>query len=328
MKTYTVKELRDFSREHHRSYGYASYILFFFSLLIASGILAINLFLPVLTYFLIPFMVIPAFFAAEVSIILLRRDGGITVGGYFRAFFGYFSDHFRSTYGFIKSALFALAFFGGTLIIAMISVTTTFVLTNYLGFSDFMHGLINVYSGSIEDITAYLNAHMGVINIWLMCTSYPAITMFFFVFMYLSSRESISIFYRMNKSMLPGKLIQYLHRSLLKRDRQLIRKYHWSLNYPLFVLLLIGYGVGSYVGYIYNRTAGAMNTFGVIIALFLAFGIFGPKYLANKESIYDAVKDGYKEIEDEMKAEYQTAIAELTARMQDLEDKKNNSDES
>lgn len=55
MKTYTVKELRDFSREHHRSYGYASYILFFFSLLIASGILAINLFLPVLTYFLIPF---------------------------------------------------------------------------------------------------------------------------------------------------------------------------------------------------------------------------------------------------------------------------------
>lgn len=325
MKTYTSKELRSMSRDCYHNNGYIAYILFFFSLVVVAGIIAINLFLPALVYVLIPLIVIPLFFASEISIILLRRDGTITFGGFFRGFIGYFSDHFRSTYGVIKSGLFALAFFGGTLIVTAVTVSTAFTLTNYLGFSDFLFGLLKL--SSVEVINTYLQEHAELINLFMMYTVYPAITMFFFVFMYLTSREAGSIFYRANKSMLPGKLLQYLHRSFLKNNKALFRSYHWSLNYPFFILLAIGYGLGSYFGFLFDYSYNAMLTFGIITSLFIAFVIYGPRYLANKESIYEAIKEKYALEEENMKAQYHDAISELQQRMEEMQNKNDNIDE-
>ena len=115
MKTYTFKELSGLSRENYRKNGYVAYIIFFFSILIVCSVIAINLVLPLFFYILVPLIIVPAFFAGQAAIILLRDAPQLTLGGFFKCFFGYYGEHFRSTFRVLKSFLFSLIFYGAIL---------------------------------------------------------------------------------------------------------------------------------------------------------------------------------------------------------------------
>ena len=115
-KDIKIRDLWQISKQNHRKNGLISYVIFFFSTIFSCGFIALNIIFPTIFLITVPFVVIPLFFACQISIVLMRDAEQLTLGGYFRCFFGYFGEHFRSTFRVIRSMLFSLIFFGGLLL--------------------------------------------------------------------------------------------------------------------------------------------------------------------------------------------------------------------
>ena len=319
MKKYTSKELWGISRENYHKNGYISYVIFFFSMLLVGGFIAINLVLPYFFYLLVPFIIIPIFFACQASSILLRDAEQLTLGGFFKCFFGYFGEHFRSTFKVIRSLLISLAFYGGILITSLIVVFTTFYVTNYCYFTDFVNSINLLQLTSMDEINALIEKYSLAINMFGVFTTYPASTVFAFVFIYLCSKNSVSLFYRLNNYKITGIYISKIHSLVMKNNKKTFLKYYWSLNWPLIVFFIGGFALGSYVGYLYQFNATSLYTFGLIIAIFIAYFFYGPTYLANKEAIYIALKDEYEVEANTLAVEIANSMEEFLKKMKELQ---------
>ena len=320
MKMYTNKELWGLSRGYSQKNGFVAYIIFLFAIVLACGIIALNLVLPFLFYILVPFAIIPAFFAAQAAIILLRDEPQLTLGGFFKCFFAYYGEHFRSTFRVLKSLLFSLIFYGSILITSLIAVFISFYFTNFHGFADLFNSLSTTSITSIDELNALLDKYSYAINLFGLFTSFPALTTFTFVFIYLCSKNSVSIFYRLSNYKLTGRFISEMHTAVMKNHKKTFLKYYWSLNWPLYVLLISGFALGGYVGYLYQLSFNSLYTFGLMVAIFVAYFIYGPTYLANKESISIALKDAYEEEANKLASMLATSMEDLLNKIKRLEE--------
>ena len=116
----------------------------------------------------------------------------------------------------------------------------------------------------------------------------------------------------MNDYKHPGKYITDVAYLTRKNNKKLYLKCFWSLNWPLAVLLVLSYALGTYIGYIYSFCSNAMFTFALAISIFISFSVFGPKYLANKQAIAEYMAPYYKMEEDKLKMQFQNILDELT----------------
>ena len=66
----------------------------------------------------------------------------------------------------------------------------------------------------------------------------------------------------------------------------------------------------------------------MIAALFLAYVIYGPTYLANKEAIATAFEDEYKEEGEKLAKTMSMTLEELLKKMSEQQDAKNNEDDN
>ena len=327
MNMYTTKELRGLCRDNYHKNGYTAYLIFFFSMVVVAGVIAINLWLPYFFYLLVPMLIIPIFFACQASIILLRDAEQLTLGGFFKCFFGYFGEHFRSTFRVIRSFLFSLIFFGGIFFTSLIVTFISFYFTNYCGFHDLVNSINILDVTSVTAIDEILNKYAYAINMYGICTSFPALTAMTFVFIYLCSKSSVSLFLRLNNYKITGRYLGIIHANVMKKNRKLFLKYYWSLNWPLCVLLVLGFGLGAYVGTLYQLSATSLYTFGLIIALFVAFVFYGPTYLANKEAISIAFKEQYDEESNLMASQIAASMEEFMAKIKEYENRGRGDDE-
>lgn len=322
-----MRDLWKNSCQNQHQNGWIAYILFFFSTLLACGFLASYLLLESLVFIVVPLVAIPLFFACQAATRLMRQSANLTLRGFFGCYLGYFSEHFNSTFRVIRSMLFALIFYGATLLTSIIVTSSCFYAFNYLDF----RSLIDSFTAAslYSSLDGLFEQYSSAINMYLLCTTYPPMAVFSFVFIYFLDRNSISLFLRLDKQDIPGRYLGSLNDLVVKHNKKYFNKAYLCLNWPFYLLFIIGFGLGSYLGYLYSFDATSLLTFGVIVALALSFILYGPTLLANKETIYNSLKEEYVRENEQLRERVNGSIKELLDQLQKLdEETKKDSDES
>ena len=322
-----IKDLRKNSAQNSHKNGIIAYILFLFSALLSCGFIALNLLVSWFFIFTVPMFVLPLMFACQAASRLMRDTSTLTLGGFFRCFFGYFADHFRASFRTIRSALFSLIFYGGVLLTSYSVVLPCFYAFHYLNFKTFVDSLTLFVTESFN-VDAFLDEYTQTFNMIGVCTSFPALTAFAFVFVYLADRQSVSIFYRLDNAKNNGRFLTMINDGVLKNNRKQFNKAYWALNWPFYLLFILGFAGGAYLGYLYSFTSNSLFTFGLIGALFVSFVIYGPTLMANKEAIYISLKNEYINEEALLKVRLANHINDFLNQYASKEDTKKDSDES
>ena len=320
-------ELVSISLNNYRKNGFISHVLFFFVMLLACAFLLLSLLLMDLTFFLIPFLFIPCFFAVQIAVILLREQEMINFRGFLRCYANYYSEKFLSTFRVIKAILWSILFtfiFG---FIYMMSLNIGLYYTNFMGYQEIMYDITSNIQLNIEEIQRVFYAHKDFFEFLMIFNNVPVYFFYSLCFMFFVTRNSVSLFYRLDTMELLGQANKMIQERVMKKYRKEYNLAYFYVNWPIFLLFIGGFALGGYIGYLTVGTYIGVFVVGLALSLFITFGLYGPFYIACSEAIYILLKDKYKLEFETMKGELNSSLAELLERMNEEENKKD-SDES
>ena len=321
MKT---KDLMAISSSNYRKNGLISHLVFFLLAVLAAAFLLLCLFWVDLFLIIVPLIVIPIFFAAQVVVIALRDEDYLTFGGFFNCFKTYFSPKFASTFRIIKSAIYSFVVYLIFSIVYGFAINLSFYYTNFMNYAGIMTDIFNNVLTNPLDIEMFVNTYKDFFSIIMIYTNVPTLFVSAITFIYLIGINNIGLFDRMNNIQEIGQINKLAHENLLRNYRKEIHLSFIKLNWPLFLLFIIGFGGGSVLGYFYLGTYNGVYTLGIALAILLSFGLYGPFYLANIEALYEAFKDKYFDEKNKFKGKVAESLEDL---IKQYENKNDNQDE-
>ena len=311
--------------------GLFSIIIFFFTGLLIGAISLINVAVPDLIFLLVPLMMLPIVFAFSCAVIILREESTLTFTLISRSFRKYFNERFRSAFSVLSTALRVLIAYLIVGVVVSIIVNLSFFYTDFMDFKNFVSTLFS--SATTEEASEFVNRYKDLILIERICTFVPTCTIVSIYAFYRLSLSSISMFLRFSMFKGSGLYISTLFKRFLRKNYWSVFKDYFALNYPMYILLLLGFGGGITLGYIYMKNADMMYSFGLALALFLSFSIYGAKYFANKEAIYKKYLPKILEVDKEIKAEFVNSLRQRFGDnlpdelKEEFEEKEDNHDE-
>ena len=319
--TSIIKEIRANSKKNHANNGLISYVLFFFAAVLAAGLVLINLLVPALFLLVGPLLIIPILFSAQIATNIMRNENVMTFKDFLTCFGIYFTEHFRSSFRVIRSALFGLAVFGVLSLTSSVVCSATFYNADFLGTKIFVDTLQNSNIYDYEVLQSIYTDYYFLIHTYLICTLYTSNTGFILVFTYFASKYSFMLPVRIDDMKYTGRMISAISENVLKNYRKQFLQVYWGINFPMVILFLGGFALGSYIGTLYSFDYNAMFTFGLAVAILLSFGFYGPKYFANKEAIADYFMPMYR-------AEQTKLTKNISNKIEDMLKSFNNKDEN
>ena len=324
-----IGELRKNAKENYGKNGYFAHIIYFFLTLFACVFLLLGIFYLELLFIIIPLVVIPCLFAANIVVILMREQPYLSFGGFIRCFTLYFSNKFRSTYKVILSFLWSLLLYVALDTILLVVINLCFYYLDVNGYQAMYNDIVSQLFSSTtsEAFLNVLNKYVSNFSHILVCTLAPALLGAGFFFIYLFNRNSISLYERLDNPTPFGRVSSVLHSNVIAHNRMKVFKENISLNYPFYLLLFIGMGLGGYLGYLISPTYDLVFLGGLIMGLVMSFGLYGPILIANNEAIYQVNKANYTAEEDGFKEKLQELEKNIQAII-DEQNRKKDSDES
>lgn len=243
----------------------------------------------------IPFAMMPIIFATQVAHFALQEKIVPSLKLNFRYFMSYFSIRFRGVYSFIKSAFLSLAFF---IVSFSILLPISGAITNSLhpSFNDVLYQINEaVLANNVNGLNDLFYGNIELIRLYINIATLPATGIALFVFVYFITNNSIQVYLRIRQPLINSQFGSFIaQRSKATMGRQ-IRKSYWALNYPLFILLVVGFAAGTSIGSIFTAELNYLTTIGVASAVLLMM-FFLPFYFSNMEQIYLANKTEYEDI--------------------------------
>ena len=275
----------------------------------------------------IPFFALPFIFASFIACYYLEVNQPINVPYFFRYFFGYFRPQFRGSFRAIRAFLISLAFyFGGVLISYLVFYA---IYQNAYGetFIESMNELVKQYLSNEftnEDLISILEANDGLLlTFFIYITSFsfiPAIIYFVTTIFY----SSLSIYYRANVRSAVPSLIRLAINNTYDRYRRSIRKDWLKLNWPLYVLPLLGSIIGSLIYFFAVRNINFLSAI-IIISSVVPLIFFLPFYFSNMEVLYHRYENTFRE-GNQMAVE--TILARIQNSIELSEEERKNLEES
>ena len=238
----------------------------------------------------------------------------------------YFSEHFRSTFRVLRSGLISL---GVSIVLYLTSILVcsgAFYSADFLGMKALINDIQNANLADYDVLMSIYNDHILLINVFMICTVFVAAVMFVILFTYLAGKQSYSLAYRIKEVQYTGRMFMMVTDSLLKNNKREFLKTHWGLNFPMVIIFLGSFALGSYVGTFYNFDYNSLFTFGLAFALAISLTIYGSKYYANKEAIADYFYPMYLKEVKKLNKNLSKSIQEMLKSIED--DTKKDSEES
>ena len=323
------RELIRISMDNYRKNGLISHVLFFFLGLLACSFLLIGLLWIDVSLIVIPFIAIPIIFSAMIATNLLREQNYMTLGGFFRCFGTYFSSKFNSTFRVIRSGIISFAIYLGTSIILSLVINLTFYHTNFMNYQAMVDEVLAFKSISAQDLYAIMNKFKDLINITMIYSNVPASFTFALFFIFFTTRNSATLFDRLATMEFDGRINAITQEQIMKRYYKEYNATYFKLNWPIFPLFLLGFAGGAYLGYITLIDYSSVFTMGLVVGLFVVFGLFGPFYLANTETLYMVFKDRYESEREILKGQFTESLEKFIEEMKKREEEsKKDSNES
>lgn len=265
------------------------YILGITTGILIAAILALDLVVPFLSIFLFPLLCLPILFSAMLQHVMLQKMDRITVSTSFKMFGLYFTRSFSGSFSYLMSLVKTLIIFVGIQGIVSFSSSLILLLTNgsfTLAIQDFSQILADE-EATFEKIQEVLYSYDGLLMHYMIYTFLPPYILSLLFLIYLLSRNSLTIYYSLHSK----NLNPYFARAIV---RMVIRKRRWQmvgrqfiLNWPFFLLILLGLAGGAVLGYFWQGDLLTMiataNIGGALLASF-----YLPFYLSNQEAFYDS----------------------------------------
>ena len=290
-----MSKIRESAFELYKKTTLESWIIGLLSGLLISGFIGLGFVSFILTLIAVPFFCIPIIFAAHISHYSLRFGREITFTGTLRQFFAYFRRPFSSSFSFFPSFLKSLiVFFIGQTVFAVIGYYIASTINP--GLTDSMNHFIEVYSNNVEmTMDAFdelLLENNGALLLFVAISEIPAFVLSFLVFTYFASRSSLGIFIRINTPSNNVQFIRAVQADATRNHRGEMAKDYWSLNWPLFVLLLLG-AAGGGIGFSFINNDPEICLAAALTGGALLGSFFLPFYLNNMEAIYDKYREAF-----------------------------------
>lgn len=289
------------------------------------------------TWFIFPFILMPILFAVQVTHFGLRQNVNPNGTLFFRFFKLYFVNFYRGVFRFILSALFAMLIsYGVTLIFGAISIPIVESIDpNFAKTINDLYSLIN--NNELEAALKLIQEDKNFVLVAYI--SYlPGYGLGAMMFFLSSTFNSISTYFKIKNPNLNPAFVNRIYAEGRNSIRKQLIKEYWGLNWPIFVLFVVGYSLGSVLSFYleYNYL------FANIISLIIGFGFmifYFPIFINNLESIFLHHEKDFanapilfqKKMEEVLSAQLDSLNSQMNAlnkQMQDSKKDNQNDDEN
>ena len=244
----------------------------------------------------IPFLLLPFLFASHISCYLLEANEPMKISSFFRYFISFFRPQFRGSFRGIISFLKTLAVY---FIVLLIAYLTLYMVYRH-NYGDVFINSLNELTAQYVDGVSYdelvgaLEANDGFLLTFMLYASTIPVPFAIAAFMYFISFASISLYYRANINNGTPSLMRLAIANSYARYRRSMKRDWLKLNWLIFVLPLIGSGLGALVYFLVIKNilyfAPALT-----IGAFIPYLFFLPFYFPNMEVLYHRYENVFKE---------------------------------
>ena len=282
-----IKEIRQAALGKYKSHKFNSWIVAIICGLFLGALTLLGLISEALIIILIPFVILPFLFACILSHASLSEKDELTARNLFSFYRLFYRPPFFSSFSairsFFKSLLveIVLGFVSTGIIYAIFSQSTTFVVS----LNQVIESISDM-SITTEQYQAALDANGGELGHFMDLTNAVNFLIFAGSFIFFILKEEITIYIRVVTKNIP--LAHQIARQAIKSNFKKFNKAFFALNWPLFVIILVGMIGGCVLSIL------VFNNYSICGAVGLAMGIalsstYLPFYFSNQEAIFDAL---------------------------------------
>lgn len=280
--------LKQHALEYYKHAPVASWILGLTTGIIIAAFVALDLLLPALSFFIFPFVIIPILFSTTLQFISIKTNQQVTMITSLRGFGLYYRPNFFGSFSYLGAL--AKAIFTFLITEIVVSSIASFAFMSFIPtFNDSVlsfYELLQSEETNIEAINSVFTAEGGILFIYFCVVFFPSIGLAIVYFVYNISRSSIMIYYRLHVRGGNSRLIRYIYSDARRRNMGRMIRDYLSLNWPLYLLIVLGFGGGAVGGYFWKGDIITMFVGSTIGAAFLA-SFFFPFYFNNQQAFYD-----------------------------------------
>lgn len=232
---------------------------------------------------LLPFVFMPTFFAIQTSIYGLRKEAFPSWRLFFRFFISYFKVQFRGCYRYIWTFLMSV-------LIVMVTntifgyVAEVVCYSIYPNFNTIIEELYQALS-NLDISSVYVTISGEEISTFLYISYLPSFGLGLIYFFISLSFNSFYVYFRIDNLKVVPNYARLSYRIAKNQIRTTLIKEFWCSNFPIFILLIIGFIGGTLLGYYLNYNVLQGVAFALILALSGAL-LYFPFYFSNMETIY------------------------------------------
>ena len=283
-----MSELRKNALTIYKKTWLESWLIGLFTGLFIAGILAINYFFPAFWILTIPFIVLPAFFAAIVAHVRLRYNESLTFSKSLKQFTLFYRFPFNSSFSYIGSFFKSLVVLFGFLLLG-----SSFGFYVVSIFKPGLNGALESLQQAINDgktfsydlIQELLSMNDYALFTYLCVIVLPAFMLFAIALVYFITRNATGVYIRTNIKSDNPQFIKLVQNYVYARYRMKMFKKYMALNWPLIALFAIGYITTAILMCFWSKSILDIASFSFAGGIALT-SLYLPFYFCNMEAIY------------------------------------------
>ena len=283
------------AKSNYKSSISGTWILGITTGLLIAAILAIDLVAPGVVVLSFPVLILPIVFAGMFQHVMLRKGENLTVLGSLRSFTLYFTGTFYGCFSVIISFLKTVLFFVIVEFFVSILVSTLFQLFSpaFVQTMVYLNELLEQAEATTTDLLKVLEMNGGILNIYLIVVLAPSFFLCVLFLLYNISRNSLTVYLRMHIKNSNPRFIKMIYNEVIRRNRFKMMGDYFLLNWPLYLLLFVGFAGGGVLGYFWKGDITVVLATGLTLGAILA-SFFLPFYFPNNEALYEKYEDQFR----------------------------------
>ena len=254
---------------------------------------------------------LPFLFACLMTNRSLKYNGQVSFKSLYIYGLLFWHKPFSSTFRFWMSLLWTILV--NIVVSALLATICYFIFQNEPHFVDNLKALAEAVNNnsSIETIYSIMERDNNQLYRYVCASSVPGSAIQLVVFTHFILLSQPSMYHRARFPQLHPVAHKMIFKNAIRDNRGTYLKYYYGLNFPLFILLLIGAGLGAYIGYLlYGYSSGTMIGISHAGAILLA-SLYLPIVFHNQEAIYDEFEPIIKKSQSDLINAYNRQLHDL-----------------
>ena len=283
-----INEIRKNALSRYKKHRGNSWVLALICGLFLGALCLICMISELFVLLLIPFLILPFFFACAVNHIGLNENNELSFSSLFSYFILFFRNPFYSNFSAVKSFLkgllveLVIGFISTGIIYAVYAQSETFIIT----MNQIIEQLKDM-SITYEQFQTYMEANNNELANFINLTNAVNFLTFAYGFIFFVLREEVTIHFRIKARRVP--LAGQIARATIRANAKSFNKYYFALNWPILVLILVGMAGGCILSILVFTNYVICGVIGLAMGLAVS-SFYLPFYFANQEAIFDQLQ--------------------------------------